>query len=76
MRLIDATTLEVDLGPRVAGFRATTLPVETTMRLVVDVLATPSAAPAVTAPAPADLPPTLGEEKAGLAACGHALFRK
>ena len=27
VRLLDATTLGVDLGPRVAGFRATTLPV-------------------------------------------------
>ena len=62
---MDATTLGVDLGPRIAGFRATTLPVDTTMRLVIDVVATaPEAAPtapAVAGPAaPPDLPPSLG----------------
>lgn len=65
VRQMDATTLGVDLGPRVAGFRATTLPVDTTMRLAIDVVATPSAAspasPVVATPAaPPDLPPSLG----------------
>ena len=65
VRQMDATTLGVDLGPRIAGFRATTLPVDTTMRLVIDVVATaPEAAPtapAVAGPAvPPDLPPSLG----------------
>ena len=66
VRVLDATTLGVDLGPRVAGFRATSLPVDTTMRLTIDVLATateaPAGAPGVAGPpAPSpDLPPSLG----------------
>ena len=62
LRVLDATTLEVDLGARAAGFRATTLPMETTMRLVIDVLAMPdaSAGAVVAAPPPRDLPPALG----------------
>ena len=63
VRVLDATTLGVDLGPRVAGFRATSLPVDTTMRLTIDVLATPEApsgVPGVAGPAPgSDLPPSL-----------------
>jgi N-acetylmuramoyl-L-alanine amidase len=76
VRQLDATTLGVDLGPRVAGFRATTLPVDTTMRLSIDVMAAAEAAPpnpatpaspaapaASAAAGPAvspDLPPSLG----------------
>ena len=70
VRQLDATTLGVDLGPRVAGFRATTLPVDTTMRLSIDVMAAAEAAPASpaasAAPAAAgpavspDVPPSLG----------------
>jgi len=65
VRVLDATTLAVDLGPRVAGFRATSLPVDTTMRLTIDVLATPAdtpvGVPGVAGPAPgSDLPPSLG----------------
>jgi len=65
VRQLDATTLGVELGPRTAGFRATTLPIDTTMRLSIDVMAAPSeAAPAAPA-APglpgvaADVPPSL-----------------
>jgi N-acetylmuramoyl-L-alanine amidase len=63
VRQVDATTLAVELGPRVAGFRATTLPVDTTMRLAIDVMATaPDAppAPVVAAPAPPPDLPALG----------------
>jgi N-acetylmuramoyl-L-alanine amidase len=72
VRVMDATTLAVDLGPRVAGFRASTIPMDAIMRLVVDVIAmAPSdaapapAAPAVAAapaaaPASPDLPLSLG----------------
>lgn len=64
VRQMDATTLVVDLGPRVAGFRAATLPVDTTMRLAIDVIATAAEAapaPVVATPAlPPDLPPALG----------------
>ena len=35
---VDATTLSVDVGPRVAGFRATSQPIDTTTRLTIDVL--------------------------------------
>ena len=61
--MLDATTLAVDLGPRVAGFRATSLPVDTTMRLTIDVLATPAdsptGAPGVAGPAPRFRPPAV-----------------
>jgi len=70
VRVLDATTLGVDLGPRVAGFRATSLPVETTMRLTIDVLAAPAeaapGAPVVAgSPAP-DLPPSLGPPESAI----------
>ncbi|MGH9142081.1 MAG: N-acetylmuramoyl-L-alanine amidase, partial [Vicinamibacterales bacterium] len=69
VRTVDATTMAVDLGPRFAGFRATSQPVDTTMRLVIDLVtaptdasATSSTAPAAPAPAPpADLPPSFGQ---------------
>ena len=64
VRVLDATTLGVDLGPHAAGFRAASLPVETTMRLTIDILATPTeaspGAPGGAGPPPgADLPPSL-----------------
>jgi N-acetylmuramoyl-L-alanine amidase len=59
VRVLDATTLGVDLGPRVAGFRATTLPVDTTLRLTIDVLAAGTeakpSAPAVAGDPPDDV---------------------
>jgi N-acetylmuramoyl-L-alanine amidase len=69
VRLLDSTTMAVDLGPRFAGFKATSVPVETTtMRQVIDVLATPTETPAApipttAAPAPpaVDLPPSFGQ---------------
>jgi len=74
VRLVDSTTIAVDLGPRFAGFKATSVPVEnTTMRQVIDVMATPvetpsapstapSAAPAAAPPPPApDLPASFGQ---------------
>jgi N-acetylmuramoyl-L-alanine amidase len=71
VRIVDATTLAVDLGPRFAGFRATTQPVDTTLRLVIDLVATqtdapaaPGTNPAAPAPppaAPAELPPSFGQ---------------
>jgi N-acetylmuramoyl-L-alanine amidase len=54
VRALDPTTLGVDLGPRVAGFRATTLPVGTTMRLSIDILPIASDAPP---PSPVTSPP-------------------
>jgi N-acetylmuramoyl-L-alanine amidase len=70
VRNVDATTMAVDLGPRFAGFRAANQPVDTTMRIVIDVVAAQTDAPAVApstpsaAPQPApppDLPPSFGQ---------------
>ena len=69
VRLVDATTMAVDLGPRFAGFKATSVPVETTtMRQVIDVLAAQTetmAAPVPTTaappPPPPELPPSFGQ---------------
>ena len=40
IRALDPVTLGVDLGPRFAGFKASTQPVDQTMRLVIDLLST------------------------------------
>ena len=69
VRVVDATTIAADLGPRYAGFRATSQPADTTMRLVIDLVAAqtdagaaPPAAPgAATAPPPPELPPSFGQ---------------
>lgn len=65
VRLVDATTMAVDLGPRFAGFKATTQPVDTTMRLVLDLVAAQTDAPAPPAAQPPlpppDLPPAFGQ---------------
>ena len=77
VRIVDATTLGVDLGPKFAGFRAAAQPVDTTTRLVIDVIAasTDTAAPAPTpapapdlpgAPAPTELPPALNPPSASI----------
>jgi N-acetylmuramoyl-L-alanine amidase len=80
VRVVDATTLAVDVGPRFGGFRATTQPVDTTARLVIDLLAqsdttagqppsTPGAAPPSTPPpppAPPDLPPAFGQPSSAI----------
>ncbi|HVH26814.1 MAG TPA: N-acetylmuramoyl-L-alanine amidase [Vicinamibacterales bacterium] len=56
VRILDATTLGVDLGPRVAGIRSTTLPADTTLRVMIDILAAGTEA-APSAPAVAGDPP-------------------
>jgi N-acetylmuramoyl-L-alanine amidase len=57
VRVLDATTLGVDLGARVAGIRSTTLPADTTQRLLIDIIAASTeAAPAPSAPAVAGDP--------------------
>jgi N-acetylmuramoyl-L-alanine amidase len=58
VRLADPTTLVVQLGSRFAGFKASSEPVDTTMRLVIDLSSTQTEAAPPTAPAP-DLPPAL-----------------
>ncbi len=71
VRLVDATTMAVDLGPRFAGFKATTQPVDTTMRLVLDLLTSqtdaapaPSALAQPAAPPALDLPASFGQPAA------------
>src|SRR6185295_9842267 len=73
VRVVDATTLGVDLGPKFAGFKAAAQPVDTTTRLVIDVLATstettaPAPAPDLPgAPAPTELPPALNPPSASI----------
>jgi N-acetylmuramoyl-L-alanine amidase len=69
VRNVDATTLAVDLGPRFAGFRAASQPVDTTTRLVIDLVVaqtdTPAGVPTTAAPPPqpppSDLPPSFGQ---------------
>jgi N-acetylmuramoyl-L-alanine amidase len=69
VRNVDATTMAVDLGPRFAGFRAANQPVDTTMRIVIDLVAAQTDAPAVAPPTtvaapqppPVDLPPSFGQ---------------
>ena len=65
LRLVDATTMAVDLGPRFAGFRATSQPVDTTMRLVIDLVSPQTDAAAAPAPPlqqpPPELPPSFGQ---------------
>ena len=72
VRLVDATTIAVDLGPRFAGFKATSQPVDTTMRLVIDILTaqtdaatSPAATPAQAQPAQ-DIPPALNQPAFGI----------
>jgi N-acetylmuramoyl-L-alanine amidase len=70
LRVVDATTLAVDLGPRFAGFKSTSEPVDTTSRLVIDLLAaqTDAAPPPATPPPPAppELPPSFGQASSAI----------
>ena len=66
VRALDQMSLSVDLGPRFAGFRSATQPVDTTMRLTIDLLAAqptetaPSTPTAPQPPSPPELPPAFG----------------
>lgn len=60
VRLLDPTTLVVELGPRVAGFRALTQPIDTTTRLEIDIATAVGDAAPAPAPAP-ELPPALSQ---------------
>jgi N-acetylmuramoyl-L-alanine amidase len=60
IRVADATSLAVDLGPRFASYRATTQPTDTSTRLIIDLVAAqtetaPSASPSPTPAPPPDL---------------------
>ena len=68
IRVIEPSTLAVDLGSRFAAFRASTQPADTAMRLVIDFVSTqttadapaPPGTPAPPAPA-VDLPPAFAQ---------------
>jgi N-acetylmuramoyl-L-alanine amidase len=72
VRVVDPVTLAVDLGPRFAGFRATSQPADTTMRLVIDFVGqtqtetTPATPPTVPPPQPTDLPPAFGQSTSSM----------
>jgi len=60
VHVVDQTTIAVDLGPRFAGFRATSLPVDQTARQVIDILSqtdTTQPVPGAATPPPAATPP-------------------
>ena len=60
VRLVDATTMAVDLSPRVAGFKSASQPIDTTMRLAIDLAATQTDAVAP-APPPPERPAVFGQ---------------
>ena len=70
VRLLDATTLAVDLGPRFAGFKAMSQPLDTTARLVIDLLAAQTdTTPPLATPAPQpppELPPSFGQSMSAI----------
>jgi N-acetylmuramoyl-L-alanine amidase len=70
IRIVDATTLAVDLGPRFAGFKAASQPVDTTARLVIDLLAAQTdTTPAPSTPSPQaapELPPSFGQSTSAI----------
>jgi len=58
IRLADPVTLAADLGPRFAAFRASTLPMDASARLTIDIVATQTEAAAPTpTPSAAPAPP-------------------
>jgi len=65
VRVVDATTIAVDLGPRFTGFRSTSQQVDTAARLAIDLVAqaetTPPPAPAPPPPPPPEIPPAFGQ---------------
>jgi N-acetylmuramoyl-L-alanine amidase len=73
VRLVDQTTLAVDLGPRFAGYRSTSQPMEATLRLVLDVLglvqtdaSPPPTTPPSAQPAPPEIPPAFGQSASAI----------
>ena len=75
VRIADPTALAVDLGPRFAGFKSTSTTVDSTQRLVLDVIglvqtdaSQPQPAPPATAaqPAPPEIPPAFGQSASAI----------
>jgi len=56
VRVADATTIVVDLAPRLGGFRSAAQPADATSRLVIDLIA-PADTATTTAPGPPPTPP-------------------
>jgi len=67
VRVVDATTIAVDLGPRFTGFRSTSQQVETAARLAIDLVAQADATPPPTPPPPPpDIPPAFGQTSSAI----------
>src|SRR6185312_3577152 len=65
VRLVEPSTVSVELGPRFAAFRASTAPVDGGMRTVIDFVPAQTTAetpaPSTAPPAPTELPPALSQ---------------
>jgi N-acetylmuramoyl-L-alanine amidase len=67
VRVVDATTIAVDLGPRFSGFRSTSQQVETAARLAIDLVAQAEATPPPPPPPPPpDIPPAFGQASSAI----------
>jgi len=66
VRVVDATTIAVDLGPRFSGFRSTSQQVETAARLAIDLVAQADATPPPPPPPPPDIPPAFGQASSAI----------
>jgi N-acetylmuramoyl-L-alanine amidase len=65
VRVVEPSAVSVELGPRFAAFRASTAPVDTGMRTVIDFVSaqttTEPPAPSTAPPAPSEVPPALSQ---------------
>src|SRR5207247_1286184 len=68
VRVVDATTIAVDLGPRFSSFRSTSQQVETAARLAIDLVAQAEATPPPTPPPPPppDIPLAFGQASSAI----------
>jgi N-acetylmuramoyl-L-alanine amidase len=66
VRILDATTLAVDLGPRFSGFRSTSQQVDTASRVAIDLVAQADATPSAPPPPTPDLPPAFGQSSSAI----------
>ena len=73
VRLLDATNIAIDLGPRFTSYRASTQPSDTGTRLVVDIVG--AAEPAAPAPAPAAPAPVVTSDAQPMLPQGGASIR-
>ena len=73
VRLLDASSVAIDLGPRFTSYRASTQPSDTGTRLVVDIVG--AAEPAAPAPAPAAPAPNVTADAQPILPQGGASLR-